>query len=226
MSLVLKIGGHLFHEEELDHKVIRDIAEIIKQSFTFTEKWVIVVGGGKGARKFIEAARILGADETLCDEIAIQVTRIHAKLFIEALKNIAYPSVPENIAELREALTSSNLAVVGGFWPGQSTFAVASLCAQAINAHRLIVVTDVEGVYDSDPKTNPNAKLIPRLTYSELWRMLGSTSHRAGEYQLIDSVGLSMLERSKTKLYFVNGRNVENIRRAILFGEAGTVIEP
>lgn len=226
MSLVLKIGGHLFHRDELNHKFIGAVADIIRETFTRTDKWVIVVGGGRGARRFIEAARSLGADETLCDEIAIQVTRIHAALFIEALRDIAYPLVPKNIPELRGALASSNLAVVGGFWPGQSTFAVASLCAQAIKATRLIVATDVEGVYDSDPKINPNAKLISRMTYSDLHRMLAATSHLAGEYRLIDSVGLSMLERSRIKLLFVDGRNVENIRHAILYNKAGTVIEP
>jgi len=226
MSLVLKIGGHLFHREELNHKFITSVAEVIRQTLTPSDKWVVVVGGGDGARRFIEAARSLGADETTCDEIAIQVTRLHAMLFIEALKGIAHPSVPKNISELRVVLAHSNLAVVGGFWPGQSTFAVASLCAQAIKAPRMIVATDVEGVYDSDPKINPRARLIPRMTYSELWKMLASTSHRAGEYQLIDSVGLSMLERSRTKLLFIDGRNVENIRRAILRDEAGTIVEP
>ncbi|MEM1518251.1 MAG: UMP kinase [Nitrososphaerota archaeon] len=226
MSLVLKIGGHLFHREEINHKFIEAVADVVRETFSRSDKWVIVVGGGDGARRFIEAARRLGADETLCDEIAIQVTRIHAALFIEALKDIAYPSVPKNIPELKEALAISNLAIVGGFWPGQSTFAVASLCAQAIKASRLIVATDVEGVYDSDPKINPNAKLIPKMTYSDLQRMLAATSHRAGEYRLIDSVGLSMLERSSTKLLFVDGRNVENIKHAILYGKAGTVIEP
>jgi uridylate kinase len=64
------------------------------------------------------------------------------------------------------------------------------------------------------------------MTYSELWKLLAATSHRAGEYQLIDSVGLTMLERSRTKLLFIDGRDVENIRRAILYNEAGTVVEP
>jgi len=226
MSLVLKIGGHLFHRDQLDHKFIRNVAETLRQTLRPEDKWVVVVGGGGGARRFIDAARSLGADETICDEIAIQVTRIHAMLFIEALRDVAFPSVPRNTSELREALIHSNLAVVGGFWPGQSTFAVASLCAQAIKASRMIIATDVAGVYDSDPKRNSTARLIPRMTYSELWKLLAATSHRAGEYQLIDSVGLTMLERSRTKLLFIDGRDVENIRRAILYNEAGTVVEP
>ncbi|MEM3040976.1 MAG: UMP kinase, partial [Nitrososphaerota archaeon] len=63
---MLKIGGHLFHREEINHKFIEAVADVVRETFSRSDKWVIVVGGGDGARRFIEAARRLGADETLC----------------------------------------------------------------------------------------------------------------------------------------------------------------
>ncbi|MCS7146273.1 MAG: UMP kinase [Nitrososphaerota archaeon] len=226
MRLVIKIGGHLFSSEGgVSVEWIRRATEAISGSHTVDDKLVIVVGGGLGARAFIEAARKLGADETMCDEIAILVTRIHASLFIKALGEKAYPLVVRNVDELKAALVSRGLAVAGGFWPGQSTFAVAAYCAESIGADRLITVTNVEGLYDKDPRLHRDARIIPRISHSELRKLLAGSPQLAGEYRLIDNVGLSILERSKIKLYIIDGRDAENIRRAILEGYAGTIVE-
>ncbi len=226
MRLVLKIGGHLFSTREgISVEWIRRVAGVLREAHSEGDKWVVVVGGGVAARVFIEAARKLGADETKCDEIATEVTRIHAALFIEALGEKAYPLVVKNVDELRAALVSRGIAVAGGFWPGQSTFAVASYCAETAGAERVIVATDVEGIYNKDPKTHRDARIIPKLTYSELRNMMMGSPQLAGEYKLIDNVGLSILERSGIKLAMVDGRNVENIKRAILDGYAGTIVE-
>lgn len=226
MRLVVKIGGHLFSGREgVAVDWIRRAAEVVRNTHSEGDKWVVVVGGGMGARAYIEAARSLGADETLLDEIAISVTRLHAALFIQALGEKAYPLVVRGVEDLRAALVSRGIAVAGGFWPGQSTFAVAAYCAETIRADRLIVATNVDGVYDKDPKLYRDARVIPRLTYSELKGIVAGGSQQAGEYRLIDNVGLSILERSRIRLIIINGRDVENIRRAILGDYAGTVIE-
>jgi len=226
LRLVLKIGGHLFSTEEgVSVDWIERAAEVVRRSFSEGDRWAVVVGGGLGARRFIEAARRLGADETTCDEIATEITRIHAKLFIKALGEAAYPLVVKNVDELRAALTGRGIAVAGGFWPGQSTFAVASYCAETIAAERLIVATNVEGIYDKDPRVNKDARLIPRLNYDELKRLMSGAPQLAGEYRMVDNVGLSILERSRIKLLIVDGRDVRNIERAILQNYGGTTVE-
>lgn len=226
MPLVIKLGGHLFSTDGLNVELMERLCGVIRETHSGSDRWVIVVGGGEAARRYIEAARRLGADETTCDEVAIQVTRIHASIFTHALSGLAYPLVPTNLQELREALSASPIAVTGGFWPGQSTFAVASLCAQAVRADRMIVATNVAGVYDSDPRTNPSARLIPKMSYEELKSMISGGSQMAGEYRLADSVGLSVLERSKKKLIFIDGRDPENLRTAITKGIGGTIVTP
>ncbi|MCS7095202.1 MAG: UMP kinase [Thaumarchaeota archaeon] len=222
---MVKLGGHLFAKDSPDVDLIKAYARTIKECHDGSDRWVVVMGGGEPARNYIKAARSLGADEVTCDEIAIAVTRIHATLMLLALEELAYPEVVGDVGSLRRALAVRSIAVAGGLWPGQSTFAVSAICTGAIKAERLIVATDVQGVYDRDPKRHPDAKLIPRMTYDELLARLGSVSHSAGEYKLIDSVGLTVLKRSKAKLLFVDGTNPENVKRAILHSEAGTIVE-
>ncbi len=226
LRLVIKIGGHLFSTKDgVSVEWIKQAADILREAHSENDKWVVVVGGGVGARAFIEAAKRLGADETRCDEIATEVTRIHAALFIQALGEKAYPLVVKNVDDLRAALVGKGIAVAGGFWPGQSTFAVATYCAETIRAERLIVASNVEGIYNKDPKIHSDARILPRLSYAELRKIMAGSPQLAGEYRLIDNVGLSILERSRIKLSIIDGRDVRNIRRAILEGYAGTVVE-
>lgn len=226
MRLVLKIGGHLFSTKNgLSVDWIKQAADVLREAHSDTDKWAVVVGGGVGARVFIEAAKRLGADETRCDEIATEVTRIHASLFIQALGEKAYPLVVKNVDDLRAALVARGIAVAGGFWPGQSTFAVAAYCAETIRAERLIVASNVEGIYDKDPRTHTDARIIPRISYGELRKIMAGSPQLAGEYRLIDNVGLSILERSRIRASIIDGRDVRNIRRAILEDYAGTIIE-
>ncbi|MCS7142692.1 MAG: UMP kinase [Aigarchaeota archaeon] len=225
MALVIKIGGHLISSGgEIDIDSMKSIAKTLMEAYQGDEKWVVVVGGGDGARKYIDAARAAGADEATCDSIAIAITRVHAMIFIQFLQPHAHPTVPTDLDYLKEALSVSRMVVVGGLWPGQSTFAVAALCAQAARANRMIVATDVDGIYDSDPRVNPNARRLRVADYDTVKRLLLNTSHAAGAYKLIDSVGLSVAERSRMRLLFVNGRDREMLKAAILRDEAGTVV--
>jgi uridylate kinase len=226
VPLTIKIGGHLFAKGEVDVQQLKAIADVIKECHEGSDRWAVVVGGGEPARLYIDAARRLGADEARCDEIAIAVTRVHATLMLLALGELAYPEVVRDVGELRRALSVRPIAVTGGFWPGQSTFAVAALCAEATRSERLIMATNVRGLYDRDPKRHPDAKLIEEITYDELMDFLAKTSHAAGEYRMIDSVGLSVLKRSGIRLLIVDGRSPETIRRAILYNEAGTLVRP
>ncbi len=224
---MVKIGGHLFSRSDgTSVDWIREAVEVLKSCHTSGEKWVLVVGGGDAAREFIKAARALGASETVCDEIAIMVTRIHASLFIQALGDVSYPNVVGSVEELRKALVSRDLAVAGGFWPGQSTFAVAAYCAETIRARKMLVATNVEGIYDKDPRMFRDARLISRMTYSELRRLMEGYPQAAGEYRMVDAVGLSILERSRISLSIIDGRDPKRLREALSKGYAGTVVEP
>ncbi|MDT7879049.1 MAG: UMP kinase [Candidatus Caldarchaeales archaeon] len=224
---MVKIGGHLFSRSGVTSvDWIKEASEVLKSCHTSGEKWVLVVGGGDAARGFIKAARTLGASETVCDEIAIMVTRIHASLFIQALGDVSYPNVVGSVEELRNALVSRDLAVAGGFWPGQSTFAVAAYCAETIRARKMLVATNVEGIYDKDPRMFRDARLISRMTYSELRRLMEGSPQTAGEYRMVDAVGLSILERSRISLSIIDGRDPKRLREALSKGYAGTIVEP
>ena len=72
----------------------------------------------------------------------------------------------------------------------------------------------MDGIYDSDPKTNRDAKLFKKITIKECMEILGSERSMAGTYELIDIVALKVIERSKIPTRVLRS-NVYNIKHAI-----------
>lgn len=222
MKAVLKLGGFAFDPELTTGKIER-YADIIRR-FSRKNQLVVVTGGGVTARKYIAAARKLGASETFCDQIGIYVSRLNAQLFARALGDAAFPEIPDRLETLPTSAMSGLVVVLGGLQPGQSTNAVAALAAEAINADLLISATDVEGVYTADPHKYPRAKKLDRVTPEDLMRILSSEGVWAGEYALMDPIAIRIIRRSKIPVTVIDGRDPLNLEKVLRSKNVGTRI--
>ncbi len=225
MNIVLKLGGHVIFGEQINTDLLKQYVSIIGDLFD-GGRWVVVVGGGEIARKYIKAAKQLGLDEASCDEAAIKITRVNAYLFARSLGDKACQKIPETVDEIRLLSDTGRVVVAGGLQPGQSTMAVSILAASVVGAERIVVATDVDGIYSDDPKKNREAKLIPHMSYEEMAELARKVSQNAGKYQIIDMVGMAMLFRTRIPLYYVNGYKPDMVKDAVLGKRAGTIVTP
>jgi uridylate kinase len=225
MRAVLKLGGSLLYDAEgnIIIEKIRRYAHFIDVLLKKGHEFVIVVGGGKAARTFITAARELGASEAQCDWLGIKMARHNAELLCAALGDAAYPKIVETLDELETAMYHNKCILMGGLIPGQSTNAVAALAAEIIRADTLYNATNVDGVYDKDPK-KAGAKKLNQVTIDELLTILSGGGTRAGEYKLFDPVAIRVVGRSKIKAVIFNGNDPENLLRLVEGKKVGTMI--
>jgi uridylate kinase len=223
MKIVVKLGGFAF-QSELKPGIIKSYANVFNELYENNHKLVIVTGGGDNARRYIEAARALGASEVICDQIGIMVSRLNANLLIIALKDIAFPSIPKSIEELKDCFSFNKIVVMGGLQPGQSTDAVAAIAAEAIKADMLIYAKDVDGVYTGDPNKNQYAKKIEQVSIKKLLSLVIEDKVWAGKYELIDLVAIKLIERSKIPTWIISGLNAENIKKVLLGEHIGTKV--
>lgn len=225
---VVKIGGSILFdkEDQLKQKLLSNYAKTIRNIFSESKKkCVIVVGGGKIARKYIAATRALGATEAYNDIMGIEAAKLNARLLIGALGELAYPEPPNNFQEFHALFNvTDKIIVCGGFQPGQSTNAVAASIAEVINAEKLLNLTDVDGVYSADPNKDLNAKLLKELTINDLISLIAKQTTKAGHYPLFDSTAVQIVQRSNIVLQFINGSNPENLAKAIAGKPIGTLI--
>lgn len=225
MKVVLKIGGSIIYDNQhLDTTIITKYVDIIKNLVNKGHQITVIVGGGRLARNIIKASKEIGGVNTYQDIIGVEVSRIHALLFIGALGDIAYQTTPRSFDQLREALSTGKVICMGGLQPAQSTNAVASLVAEIWRADMLINLSDVSKVYDKDPKKYPDAKGYDRISIDEFVQIIERNTETPGSYDLFDKVGVEIIKRSKIKLVFTNGKKPENILKIIKGEKVGTTV--
>ncbi|MHA2181519.1 MAG: UMP kinase [Promethearchaeota archaeon] len=217
-NIVIKIGGSLLFTDnnKVDSEKIIEFCSILKNNKDSANS-VVVCGGGSIAREYIDAVRTFKGSESLSDIFGIEVSRINSKLLITSLQDYAYPQVPKSIEELSLALLFKKIIVMGGLQPGQSTTSVALEVAEFIGAEELVILTDVKGIYDKDPKKFSNAQLINHLTYEQLEKLIlnlqDDKQAAAGEYRIFDFVSLQILKRSNIRVIVTSGKDFSEFRK-------------
>ncbi len=223
MKIVVSVGGSVL-ARDLSPGRFRGYAaalsEISKKNTVF-----VVTGGGKAAREYIQAARELGADESTCDLIGIELTRLNARLLIAALGDAAYYEPPLNYKEARNAGLTGKIVVMGGVTPGQTTDAVSAVLAEYTGADLLINATSIDGVYTSDPKKNRDARKFDSMTPRQLIEIVMKTEMVAGANSPTDLLAAKIIERSNIRTIVLNGEEPQNIVDAVSGKYCGTVIE-
>ena len=199
--LVIKLSGSVFNFKTTS-KSLKDYAQVLLDIQTKVQP-VVVSGGGIIARHYVNLARSLGSDESSLDEMGIEISRLNAMLLSAALGDSVYPVIPSNLEEISIACQSGKIIVSGGLHPGQSTNATAALICEKIKADRFLNATDVDGIYDSDPKKNAKAKMFKEITIKKCLDLLNNESTQAGNYELMDIVAMKVIERSKIPTYVI-----------------------
>ncbi len=221
MRAVVKLGGALFRREP-NVTALKDLGRVLGRFVEEGNQLVLVAGGGENARTYIGAARKLGADESTCDLLGVQITRANAELMRLAMGSIASSKIPTMLSDLPHCVGPGKAVVMGGLQPGQSTNAVAALAAEITRAEILVNGTDVDGVYTEDPKKNPKAKLIRSVNVNKLlsWAMGGEVF--AGRYELLDPLAIKIMQRAKIPTRFVSLADPSNILAALQGKDIGT----
>jgi uridylate kinase len=208
--VVIKLSGSIFCHNAKKN-TIKEYAEMLFH-FGNDVQPIVITGGGKIARQYIELGRKFGLDEASLDMMGIDVSRLNAKLLIAALGGNSYSRVPTDLEEVEIAAESGKIVIAGGLHPGQSTNATSALIAEKIKASTFLNATDVSGIYNSDPNTTKNAKLFKEITVEKCIDILGAGSSMAGTYDLMDIVALKVIERSNihTRILLSDVSNIKN----------------
>ncbi|MHA1585307.1 MAG: UMP kinase [Promethearchaeota archaeon] len=226
-KIVLKVGGSLLFDANLQirEEIVKNFAQILKDSKHIA---AVIVGGGKLARTYINAARILDANEALCDTFGIGVSRLNALLLITALGDRAFPEPITSVTEAREKSLWNRILVSGGFIPGQSTTSVTFEIGESIGATDILILTNVDGIYDSDPNKNPSAKKFDEISIPKLEQVIygegGNQQAAAGEYRIFDAVSMQILKRSSIQVRLANGEKMPELRRLLVEEDFGSKI--
>jgi uridylate kinase len=214
-TVVVSLGGSVLIPGDDDAEYLSNLSKLIKD-LAIDNRLLLVCGGGKVARYYITTGRGVGANEAELDELGIMTTRINAKLVSLSLGDMAIDTVPTTIDQAAQMSGRGKIVVMGGTVPGHTTDAVSAMLAEAVGAKRIVNGTSVDAAYTADPNKVKDAKRLHRMTHSELNLLVGRGMHCAGPSYVFDPLGASIASRANIPIYIINGRNLDEMKAAIL----------
>lgn len=214
---VLKIGGSVVLQGPDFIESISSVVRGLKRM-----PLGIVVGGGKTNQTYVDIARPLGLSEFYLDLIGINASRLNALLLSTCLDLSSH--IPDSVEEAADLMQYGNV-VMGGTVPGHTTNAVASLLAEATGA-RLVNATNVDGIYDKDPRKFRNAKKFSKLSHAQLVAMAAEQDQRkARSHFVFDLLAAKILARSKIEAHVIKGEPKQIKAACLGKRHSGTVIK-
>ena len=212
-TIVLSLGGSLVNPGTPDTQYVASLVRLLRG---MKYKFGIVVGGGKLARQYAEAARKKGGNEFEADEAAIKATKKNAQVVIDAVKKDVNAKVCETFDEARKQAAKHKFVVMGGTIPGITTDSDAVLLAECLGAKRVLNLSNIDGVYNDNPVRNHNAKKFNRMNYDQMIDLAGKNDMRtAGTHFVFDFLACKLIARSKIEAHFVHGKNLLDVRKAV-----------
>jgi uridylate kinase len=188
----------------------------------------VVLGGGNIFRGVSQSAQ--GMDRVQADHMGMLATVMNSLALQDALEKrglptrvmsaIVMPQVAEPFIRRRALrhLDKGRLVIfaAGTGNPYFSTDTAAALRAQEIGSQVLLKATKVDGIYDSDPVTNPQAQKLGRLTYDEVL-----TRH----LKFMDATAISLAGDNRLPVIVFDLLKPGNIVRALLGETVGSLVE-
>lgn len=227
--VLLKLSGEVLAGEKgvgLDFDKVLEVCEKVRDCVDMGVQVAIVVGGGNFWR-----GRSSGKmDRTRADHMGMLATSINALALADGLEQLGVNARVQTAIEMRQVAEpyirnkavrhlEKGRVVIFGCGTGNPFFSTdtgAALRAAEIGADVIFKATNVDGVFDSDPKKNPNAKKYDTLTHHEVLQK---------ELHVMDATAASLCMDNDIKILVFNLDNPQNIVSAMVGEPIGTIVK-
>jgi uridylate kinase len=228
--VLIKLSGEALIGSQslgIDPEMLQTIARQIKEVHQLGVEIAIVVGGGNIIRgvKVVEAGfdratgDYMGMLATVINSLALQAALENSGIFTRVLSAIHMAEVAEPFIRRRAIRHLEKRRVVifaaGTGNPYFTTDTAAALRAMEIKAEVILKATKVDGIYDSDPVENRDARFLDELTYLQVLER---------GIRVMDATAVSLCMDNGLPIIVFNLLNEGNIREAVLGKKIGSII--
>ena len=228
--VLLKLSGEALQGGQnygIDSEFLGRVVREVRRAVEAGVEVAIVVGGGNIFRGVEGVAQ--GLDRATADYMGMLATVINGLALQDALEREGLQTRLQSAIKMEEVaepfirrrairhLEKGRVVIfaAGTGNPFFTTDTAAVLRAIQIGAEAVLKATNVDGVYDSDPRKNPSAKRFDRLTYMDVLRM---------GLKVMDSTAVSLSMENGLPIVVFDAHKEGNIERALLGEEVGTVV--
>src|SRR3989344_1358936 len=210
MNYVISLGGSIINPSKINVSFLAAFRKLIL-SFSKDNRFFIVTGGGQPAMDAQAAAKsVTKITPDDLDWTGIAATRVNAELLRSIFGKVAYKRIILDPSKKVGGLKRIN--IFSGWKPGWSTDFVAVKIAQSYGIKTVINLSNIDYVYDRDPRKFKNAKKFERMTWAQFRRLFGS-SWDPGANVPYDPVGAKLAQKLEIEVIILNGTKLDNVRQ-------------
>ena len=208
--IIFSLGGSLIVPDSVDYKYLHKFRAFVNRLLG-RYNIIIVTGGGKTARRYIEGLKKEKVDDYFFSLVGIMATKLNARL-VAGLFNVK-EQIPDSLQEVRSLLNKKGIVVCGalGVQPKMTSDGDAAQIAEYLNAKVFVNLTNVDGLYDKDPRKYKNAKLINGVSYKNFLLKINKIEYEAGQHFVLDQAAAKIISRAKIKTLIINGDKLGNV---------------
>ena len=225
-----KLSGEALMGEQsfgIQESVVHGIAVELAEVHSLGVEIAIVIGGGNIIRGVAASAQ--GIDRVTGDHMGMLGTVINALALSDALEKVGTTTRVQTAIDILDVaepfirrravrhLEKGRLVIfaAGTGNPFFTTDSAAALRANEIHAEVVLKATNVEGVFSADPRTDPDAKLLPRVSYQEIL---------AKDLRVMDTAAISLCRDNGIPIIVFNLMEAGNIRRVVCGDKVGSIV--
>ncbi len=208
-NIIISLGGSLVAPNEIDVSFLKSFKKSATKHLN-QKRFFIFVGGGKICRNYQKALLEFGADNDGRDLIGIDVSRLNARVVKQSFGDLAFSQIITN--PTKSISTRKDVVIAAGWKPGWSTDYCSVMLAKNMGIKKIINLTNIDYVYDKDPKKYPSAKAIKEISWKD-FRKIMPNKWMPGLSVPFDPRASKMAEILKIKVVMVNGKNLERFEQ-------------
>ena len=199
---MISLGGSRIVPDDVDEKFLEKFKKLLESHPS--QKFVVVTGGGSTARKYISALRKLGEKTKSQSMSGISVTRFHAGFMARFFGKKANEEIPLNMKKVKNLLRGNQVVFCGALrYKNKNTSdGTAAKLANYLDCP-FINLTNVKGLYTSNPKKNKKAKFIPKITWKKFDKIASKIKFEAGQHFVLDQSASKVILKNKIPTYIV-----------------------
>lgn len=196
--------------DEVDTKFLKEFKNIVVAQIKRGHTFLLITGGGKTSRRYSEAAKALGdLNSDDLDWLGIHSTRLNGHLMRTIFRKLAHKRIITNPNQPEAA--KEPIIVAAGYRPGWSTDYVAILLARRYKADAILNLSNIDYVFDKDPKKFKDAKPIKEISWHNFRKIVGNIWD-PGLNAPFDPVASKLAEKLKLQVVVMNGKKLSNLK--------------
>lgn len=225
--VVLSLGGSMIIPKDINIKYLQKFKKLLN-SHIKKYKFVVVCGGGSTARKYIQGLSKEKISKKSFHQglLGIATTRLNARFMTYFFGNDANKGIPHDMQEIKNMLRAYDIIFCGAlrYAKNETSDGTSAKLANFFKTS-FINLTNVDGLYDKDPRKFKKANLITKISWRKFHELANKTKFQPGQHFVLDQSASKIILKYKIPTYIL-GTNLKQMDRVLKGKEfKGTLVK-